>query len=1150
MRPAQVVAKSLLTIPTILAVVILVASFVVYVIHVSASPALPFADGFESGDFSHWTSMTVTGDGSAAVQQQTVWGGLYAARLSTTSSSTSRAYLRKVIADADVHADGMFNVQAEGASGGNVPIFRFFDSAGTRLISLYRQNGTGGLWVSHSGVRYSTGQVIALNTWNRLEVRSVVVSDGASTVQVWLNGVKVYETFAASLGTQLVTSVQLGNETGGQTGTVIADNILITGPSPTSTPTGTGTPSPTATPTPTPTATEPATPTATPTATSTPTATETPTLTPTETPTPTATPSQTATASPTQTPPPTASATQTPTPTATATPTHTPTPTETPTPTATPSQTATASPTQTPSPTASPTETPLPTATPTPTITLPALPTPTPTFTSTPTPTETPTPTQTPTPTSTNTPTPTATATPTPTTTPTPTPTPSQTPSPTPTPTPTTTATATPTPTATVTPTPTETRTPTATPSLTPTATPTQTPTPTATSTQTATPTPTETPTSTPTATLTPTPTPTPTATPTPTTTPTPTATPSQTPTATAQAADIGYRDFTYRDFNSVQTPTEDKPQSKLWFQDGTWWGLLYSTSSHATAIFSLDVSRQIWMDTGMTVDSRPTARGDALWDSQTGKRYVVSGTTVVSEFGTPPSPSDVAAGSAELSRFSYNPSARNYTLDAGFPATVHSGSTESITLARDSTGLLWVTYTLVNPDNTSAVYVNHSVGNDTTWGSPFVLPTTAAGVHYDDISAIVAFQGTKIGVMWSNQLNRKFYLAVHGDGSPDNSWQTVVAYGGSVGGCSTGCANDHVNLKQLSSDGSGRIFAAIKTANRNTGQPFVVLIVRDNHAKWSAYPFGAVEDLHTRPMVMIDEEHRELFMFAVSPEVGGTIYYKKSPIDNISFETGLGTPFMQSSTDTDISNPTSTKQNLNTATGLVVLASANANAYYWHNYLSLAGEPAPPPAAPSNLTLTSPVLNPDTTLQLAWTDNSTNETGFAIERRMGTGTYSEIATVGASVTSYTDTGLTAGTPYSYRVRAWNAVGYSRYSDEVSDTTAQTGAVRTFAPVADAYVDSSVPNTNNGTKKELFVDASPVQQAYLKFQLAGLTGNTVTSAKLRLYVTTNGSVKGGSAAKVSNTSWGETTVTYNTRPAIDGPVLSTLEVVNTNTWYA
>src|SRR5207245_4231944 len=142
------------------------------------------------------------------------------------------------------------------AGGGDLPSVRFFAAGGKRLIRLYRQNGTGGLWVSHSGVRYSTGQVIALNTWNRLEVRSVVVSDGASTVQVWLNGRKVYETFAASLGTQLTASVQLGNETGGQAGTVITDDILVTGPSPTSTPTGTGTPSPTATPTPTPRATE------------------------------------------------------------------------------------------------------------------------------------------------------------------------------------------------------------------------------------------------------------------------------------------------------------------------------------------------------------------------------------------------------------------------------------------------------------------------------------------------------------------------------------------------------------------------------------------------------------------------------------------------------------------------------------------------------------------------------------------------------------------------------------------------------------------------------------------------------------------------------------------------------------------------------
>src|SRR6266542_4831969 len=116
MRSTRAVAKSLLTIPAILAIVTLLALSLVYLNDVSASSSLPFSDGFESGDFSHWTSMTVTGDGSAAVQQQTIWGGFYAARLSTTSSSTSRAYVRKSVSDADVHADGMFDVQTEGAS--------------------------------------------------------------------------------------------------------------------------------------------------------------------------------------------------------------------------------------------------------------------------------------------------------------------------------------------------------------------------------------------------------------------------------------------------------------------------------------------------------------------------------------------------------------------------------------------------------------------------------------------------------------------------------------------------------------------------------------------------------------------------------------------------------------------------------------------------------------------------------------------------------------------------------------------------------------------------------------------------------------------------------------------------------------------------
>jgi Big-like domain-containing protein len=70
----------------------------------------------------------------------------------------------------------------------------------------------------------------------------------------------------------------------------------------------------------------------------------------------------------------------------------------------------------------------------------------------------------------------------------------------------------------------------------------------------------------------------------------------------------------------------------------------------------------------------------------------------------------------------------------------------------------------------------------------------------------------------------------------------------------------------------------------------------------------------------------------------------------------------------------------------------------------------------------------------------------------------------------------------------------------------------------------------------------------VKFTVSGLVGTTVASAKLRLYVTDNASVKGGSVAKMSNASCQEGTVTYNTRPAIDGATLSSLGAVNLATW--
>lgn len=68
----------------------------------------------------------------------------------------------------------------------------------------------------------------------------------------------------------------------------------------------------------------------------------------------------------------------------------------------------------------------------------------------------------------------------------------------------------------------------------------------------------------------------------------------------------------------------------------------------------------------------------------------------------------------------------------------------------------------------------------------------------------------------------------------------------------------------------------------------------------------------------------------------------------------------------------------------------------------------------------------------LTWDDSSTKELGFKIERKMGSGgTYREITIVGENVTTYTDTGLMPETTYYYRVRAYNSVEHSAYSDEI-----------------------------------------------------------------------------------------------------------------------
>jgi len=88
----------------------------------------------------------------------------------------------------------------------------------------------------------------------------------------------------------------------------------------------------------------------------------------------------------------------------------------------------------------------------------------------------------------------------------------------------------------------------------------------------------------------------------------------------------------------------------------------------------------------------------------------------------------------------------------------------------------------------------------------------------------------------------------------------------------------------------------------------------------------------------------------------------------------------------------------------------------------------APVPAAPSSLTV---AVASASQLNLAWTDNASNEDGFKIERCSGNSctNFAQIATVGANIRTYSNTGLNKNTIYTYRVRAYNTFGNSAYSN-------------------------------------------------------------------------------------------------------------------------
>jgi fibronectin-binding autotransporter adhesin len=153
-----------------------------------------------------------------------------------------------------------------------------------------------------------------------------------------------------------------------------------------------------------------------------------------------------------------------------------------------------------------------------------------------------------------------------------------------------------------------------------------------------------------------------------------------------------------------------------------------------------------------------------------------------------------------------------------------------------------------------------------------------------------------------------------------------------------------------------------------------------------------------------------------------------------------------------------------------------------------LATIPSAPPAAPSGLTA---IAVGAFQIILSWTDNSTNENAFLIERSTNNVIFAQIASVASGTTNYSDFGLTPNTTYYYRVRGTNLAGASGFSNTANATTPGTPPSLTWRGdgTLNVWDIATTANWFDGTNLSLYADG-----AFVTFNDSGSNSPTINLA--------------------------------------------------------
>ena len=431
----------------------------------------------------------------------------------------------------------------------------------------------------------------------------------------------------------------------------------------------------------------------------------------------------------------------------------------------------------------------------------------------------------------------------------------------------------------------------------------------------------------------------------------------------TAQpAAAQGYEMFPASGLSST-TVTGEKPQSKLWYHDGSWWAILRG----ADGVAFYEKLGEKWLR-GTFVDAVLASSGtaDVKWS---GERLLVL----------------VYSGSPKYFEFTYDASLRVWNLAPGFPVAVPKPyGAETMVIEQDSSGRAWIA---VEGSGSVKVYYTTSADRRTWTTSPVVLRT---GIGTDDICSVIAFGGDKIGVFWSDQNRDEFGFAMHRDEDSPDTWQPIE-----IVDAGAGHADDHIHLAV---DSGGRVYAVTKDDFDR-----MAIHRRGTDGTWT-HQRDVTGGIGTRGILMVsDDDDRAYVIWTDWTKSPDRILYRTASLEDLVF--GSSTTLLYTPAGR-LNNVSGTKQVL--PGGSFMAVAEGAGHVWWNGWGSVAPVDLPPPAAPGELVAT--LQEPSQSVLLQWTPPPNDDPdGYVVYRQRDGGAPERLTAGVLKDSTYSDSQLATG---------------------------------------------------------------------------------------------------------------------------------------------